>query len=105
MPKRYRVKITRHAEHDIQEIFTYIWHDSPQTASAFVTELERQIISLERFPLRCPIIPETEELGIAYRHLIYGQYRTIFRISGNTVYVLRVIHSARLLDLSILISL
>jgi len=105
MPKRYRVKITRHAEQDIQEIFTYIQHNSPLAASAFVTELERQIISLERFPLRCPVIPEADELGVAYRHLIYGQYRTIFRISGNTVYILRVIHGARLLDLSLLTSL
>ena len=105
MPKKYRVKITRHAEQDIQEIFTYIQHDSPQAASAFVTELERQIISLERFPLRCTIIPEAAELRIAYRHLIYGQYRTVFRISGNTVYILRVLHGARLLDLSILTSL
>jgi len=102
MPKKYRVKITRHAEQDIQEIYSYIRNDNPKAASNFVGELEQQISSLEKFPSRCSVIPEAEELGTAYRHLIYGQYRTIFRISGNTIYILRVIHGARLLNLTIL---
>ena len=105
MPKKYRVKITRHAEEDIEAIYTYIHRDSPPAASAFVAELERQISTLERFPLRCPTIPEATELGVHYRHLVYGEYRTIFRIVGTTVYILRVIHGARLLDLGILRSL
>ena len=102
MPKRYRVKITRRAEEDIEAIYTYIYHDNPKAASAFVVELEHQIYSLERFPLRCPTILEAEELGVPYSHLIYGEYRTIFRISGNKVYILRVIHGSRLLDLTLL---
>jgi toxin ParE1/3/4 len=39
-------------------------------------------------------------LGTRYRHLIYGNYRTVFRVTGKTVYVLRVVHGARLLDTS-----
>jgi plasmid stabilization system protein ParE len=53
-------------------------------------------------PTRCEIIPEAEDVGIEYRHLIFGQYRTIFRIVEKSVIVLRVIHGARLLDLSAL---
>jgi plasmid stabilization system protein ParE len=53
-------------------------------------------------PTRCEIIPEAEEVGIEYRHVIFGQYRTIFRIVEKSVIVLRVIHGARLLDLSAL---
>ncbi len=105
MSKRYRVKITRHAELDVEAIYNYISQDNPKVASVFITELEKQIFSLERFPLRCPVIPEASEFGIPYRHLLYGDYRTIFRVVRNTVYILRVIHGARLLDLSILISL
>lgn len=102
MPKKYRVKITRHAESDIESIFAYIHGKSPQAAIDFISELERQISSVERFPLRCPVIPEASELGIQYRHLLNGEYRTILRIQGSTVYILRVIHGARLLDLSVL---
>ena len=50
------------------------------------------------FPERCPLIPENEILGTRYRHLLYGNYRTVFRIERKTVYLIRVIHGARLLD-------
>lgn len=102
MRRRYRVEITRRAEADIAAIHAYIGRDSDRAASAFVAELERQVVSLERFPLRCPVIAEAAELGVPYRHLVYGDYRTIIRVDGGTVYILRVIHGARLLDLNIL---
>ena len=92
----------RHAEQDIEAIYTSIHHDSPKAALAFVAEFEHQISSLERFPLRCPTIPEALEIGVPYRHLLHGEYRTIFRVTGGTVYILRVIHGARLLDIDIL---
>ena len=63
---------------------------------------KRQIKTLERLPKRCPAIPESTELKREYRHLIYGNYRTIFRITGTSVIILRVIHGAQLLDLAIL---
>jgi len=52
------------------------------------------------FPERCWLIPENEILGTRYRHLLYGNYRSLFRIVRKTVYVLRVVHGARLLDSS-----
>ena len=72
--------------------------DSPEEADQFIRRLEEQIETLETFPERCPLIPENEILGTHYRHLVYGNYRSVFRIARNTVYVLRVIHGARLLD-------
>lgn len=98
MPK-YRVEITRIAESDIREIFEYISRDNKAAAIKWVEEIEKQIETLENFPLRCSIISETQELGEEYRYLTYGNYRTIFRIEGSKVIIMRVIHSARLLDL------
>ena len=68
----------------------------------WISEVERQIKTLERFPKRCPVIPESTELEREYRHLIYGNYRTIFRITGTSVIILRVIHGSQLLDLQVL---
>jgi plasmid stabilization system protein ParE len=99
--KKYRVEITKVAESDIREIFQYIASDNRTTAMNLVREIDRQIDSLERFPLRCPVIPESRELGKEYRHIIYDNYRTIFRIDGAKVIILRVIHGARLLSLEI----
>ena len=72
--------------------------DNPVAAVKWIEEIEHQIDSLETFPERCPIIPETRELGREYRHLIFGNYRTIFRIQGSKVIIMRVIHGARLLN-------
>jgi plasmid stabilization system protein ParE len=100
--KRYHVEITSTAERDIQRNHDYIARDKPRAAADWVREIRRQIRSLALMPMRCEIIPEAEDLGIEYRHIIFGQYRTIFRIVEKRVIILRVIHGARLFDLSLL---
>lgn len=102
MAKRFRVDLTRAAQRDIESIYDYIRRDNPKAAQQWLEELDRQISALEQSPARCPIIPEAPELGREYRHLLYGSYRTIFRIAGSRVLVVRVIHGARLLALTIL---
>lgn len=99
--RKYSVEITEIAELDIKEIFEFISVDNKTAAIKWVEEIERQIDSLEKFPLRCPLIPEVQELGEKYRHLIYGNYRTIFRIEESKAIIMRVIHSARLLDMKV----
>jgi toxin ParE1/3/4 len=83
MHVKFKVEITPAAERDVEEIW-----------------IEEQIDTLEQLPERCPLIPENEQLGTSYRHLLHGAYRTIFRINGKTVYILRIIHGTRLLDSS-----
>lgn len=102
MPTRYAVRFTRRAEQDIEDIWSFIAEDSIDQATKFIRRLERQVGSLERFPERCPLIAENEQMHTRYRHLVYGKYRTIFRLSERTVYIMRVINSARLLDSSVL---
>ena len=98
MPKRYRVEITRSAERDAVSAYEYIERKSPKRAAKWFAEIERQMRALSQLPTRCPIIPEAEEIGAEYRQLIWGNYRTIFRIDGNIVFVVRVIHGAQLLE-------
>jgi toxin ParE1/3/4 len=102
VPRRYRVDVTRTAELDIAAIHAYIARDNPPGAAAWLDSIERGIGSLEQWPRRCSIIPEALELGIEYRHLVNTPYRTIFRIVGFRVIIVRVIHGAQLLDLDIL---
>jgi len=102
MPKKFNVDITATAEDDVTEIWQYIAQDNPDAATAFVLRLEEQIGTLERFPGRCPLVRENELLGTAYRHLVYGNYRTIFKIIESRVIIMRVLHGARLLDMGML---
>lgn len=87
----------------MEQIYDYISADNPDAARRFVDRLETQITTLETMPNRCPIIPEAEELGILYRHLLHEDYRTIFRVKGKTVLICRIIHGARLLDVNSLV--
>jgi plasmid stabilization system protein ParE len=102
MRKKYNVEITSIAEKDIRDHYDYVAQDNPSAAKKLIEALRKQIVSLEQFPFRCPIIPESREIGVNYRHIIYNKYRTIFRIKGKRVIILRVIHGARLLSLEIL---
>lgn len=98
MPARFRVRISATAERDVDEVWRFISQDSLEEATIFLLHLEERVSTLETFPARCPLIPENELIGTQYSHLIDGDYRMIFRIVGRIVYVLRIIHSARLLD-------
>lgn len=98
MPTRFRVSISLAAERDFDDVWVFICQDSLEAAVRFVIQLEERVSTLETFPERCPLIPENHLIGTQYRHLIYGDYRIIFRITRRVVYVVRIIHSARLLD-------
>ena len=102
MRERYRVRITAAAQRDVKSIHDYIAESAPRTADKWIGELDRQIQTLEQFPTRCAVIPEATELGRQYRHLIYGRYRTIFRVEGRVVWIVRVIHAAQLLATEVL---
>lgn len=98
MPEIFKVEITPSAEGDIAAIWDYIAQGNLIQANLFIGALETQIKSLTQYPERCPFVSENNILGTNYRHLIYGSYRTIFRINRRTVVILRVIHGARLLN-------
>lgn len=98
MPTKFRVSLSRAAERDFDDVWEFISQDDREAAVRFVLQLEERVSTLETFPERCPLLPENDLLSTQHRHLIYGDYRIIFRIKGRVVYVVRVLHSARLLD-------
>ena len=100
MPRRYGVRLTCAAQDDLTRIYEYIAEDSPSSAAEWIDTVEDQIATLEQFPLRCAIIPEAADIGRPYRHLIHGNFRTVFRVVGRTVFVVRIIHGAQLLDMT-----
>jgi len=99
MTTKYRVNITKHAQEDLEHIYYYIAADSAANASKFILEIEKKIYTLEGFPYRHPLISENQYFETNYRHLIYKRYRIIYRIVKNVVYILRIIHGAKLYEL------
>ena len=99
MVKKYQVNVSQQAQNDLEHIFDYIADDSINNATNFIVQLEKKIYSLEDFPYRHPLIPENEFFGTDYRHLNYKKHRVIYRVTEKSVFVLRVIHGAKLLNI------
>ncbi len=99
MAKKYKVNISLNAQNDLEHIFFYIAADSINNAKRFILELEKKIYSLDTFPEGFAYIPENIFFGTNYRHIIHKKYRVIYKIDNNSVYILRLIHGAILLDL------
>jgi len=97
--KIFKVNLTRQAQEDLDQVVSYISANNPGNAGKFIGELEEKILSLATFPERAGLIPENQFLGTGYRHLLHERYRVIYRREDDTVFVLRVIHGAKLLEL------
>ena len=92
----YRVEPTDKALVDAGEAYFWINENLEGTAAMRWYEgLMKAFRSLEKTPLRCPLAPESAFFEEEIRQLIYGKYRILFTVEGETVFVLRVRHSAQ----------
>ncbi len=99
MAKKYKINISFNAQKDLEYVFFYIAEDSINNAKKFILDLEEKIYSLETMPERFALLPENIFFGSNYRQIIHKKYRVIYKISNNSVCIMRVVHGAQLLDL------
>jgi toxin ParE1/3/4 len=92
MRKRLWLEWSAHALADRSTIFDYIEADSPRAAIAADDRIREQVETLTRFPRagRAGRIEGTRELVISST-----PYIVAYRIAGNTVRILRVLHGSR----------
>lgn len=95
MTTSYRVEPTDKALADAGEAYFWINEQSEGTALRWYEGLLKAFQSLEKNPLRCPLAPESVFFEEEIRQLIYGKYRILLTVEGETVFVLRVRHSAQ----------
>jgi toxin ParE1/3/4 len=101
LPKKYNVQLTSTAQKDLDSIWDYISQDNPLNAIEFIDNIEKIILNLDIFPERNPIIPECQILQTQeYHHTIYKNYRIVYRFDTENVYVIRVFHGSKLLDIA-----
>ncbi len=92
----FRVAWTREATRDLVDIIAYVAVDSPENARRLLKKLRRRAGSLESAPRRGRIVPELSGFGIrTFRELVSKPYRIIYRVAGDTVYVLAVLDARR----------
>jgi toxin ParE1/3/4 len=91
-----RVIWTEFAIEDLKIIHSYIAKDSNSYANSFIEKLLTRVKQLERFPKSGRIVPEFGLDNI--RELIEGNYRIVYKINSEFVFIVRVQHSAMLLN-------
>ena len=77
-------------------IIDYIAQDSLEYAISFYAQISEKVEILIQFPKMGRIVPEFDDPNI--RELILRNYRLIYRISGENIQILRLIHGSRILD-------
>jgi len=94
---KYAVIVTPESERNIADAFSYIYDRSRTSAGRWIRGLYHAIESLQQFPHRFGIAPDSRFVGEELRHLIYKSHRVIYRIEERhqIVRVLHVRHGAR----------
>ncbi len=87
----YRVEITEPAERDARDTIDWIAQYSREKAVLWYFDFLEAADSLQEFPARCPLAPESAETR-ELRHLLFGKYRMIFLIDDESVFILHVRH-------------
>lgn len=97
----YRVELAARAERDLVSLFVEKKATESKAAARWFNGLEEAVYTLEKYPLRCPVAPESKKSKRALHHLLYGTkphiYRVIYEIDERrkVVYVLTIRHGAR----------
>lgn len=90
-----KLRITPAAAADVEGIILYIAAENPLAALTVLDAIEQRLVQLLSHPFSGPL---REDVGPGIRHLVTGRYLAFYRISGEEVEVLRVLHGSRKVD-------
>jgi plasmid stabilization system protein ParE len=82
---------------DLRAVRDYIGRDSDYYAADLVEQAVLSVERLLRFPKLGRVVPEAQDENI--RELVHQNYRIIYRIAGERIEILTIVHGSR--DLTI----
>ena len=85
----FRVIWSDRAFKDLDQIDTFLCEKSPQASANTILKILDRTRQMENFPLS----GSPESLMPNHRYLVEGNYRIIYRIDGETVFVVRIFDS------------
>ena len=97
----HRIVLHDRARRDIVHSFRWIESQSQsrKSAEAWYAGILEAIRSLGINPERCEVAPESGDLPITLRHLLYGhrqhKHRIIFSVRPNRIHIWTIRHAAR----------
>lgn len=88
-----RVRFTAEVRAELRAIALYIARDNKMRAKSFAHELEEKSYEIADMPRAFPLVPDYERHGIRRRP--YGNYLIFYRIDGEQISILHILHGAR----------
>ena len=83
-----------------EEAARYIARDRPAAAAKWIDGLFDAVSDLKTFPQKGRVVPEVRRTEV--REVLYGQYRVIYRLEENRLFILTVRHQRRHFSESVL---
>jgi toxin ParE1/3/4 len=83
---------TDRADEDLIEIWSYIAIDNISAANRVLDAIEARWDNLARHPYSGVA---RDDIGPGIRHLVSGEYLTLYRISGSAIEIVRILHGRR----------
>lgn len=94
----YRVDLSENAEAELDALYLWVVARAPQQGATWFNGLERAVLSLDQYPKRCPVAPESFDPDRPVRVLSYGRKPHIFRVFftvDDDAHVVNVVHLRR----------
>lgn len=92
-----KVVVSREARNDLININDHIRDElqSPDVARRILSELKKAVISLQDMPERGKPLDSIIAVHTEYRYLVCERYRIFYLSDGDTVEVVRILHTPR----------
>jgi toxin ParE1/3/4 len=90
-----KIVFSQAAQKDLIDTITYVSNDKPKAARHWANEIKKSIRKLSDLPRMGRIVPEFSDESI--REIIKGHYRIVYKTDTNTIAILAVHHSKKLL--------
>lgn len=89
-----KVRFTPSGRRQFLSVIAFLLEENPLAASRFRIKSEKLLRRLSRFPRSGRAIPEFPDLP--HREVLCPPYRIFYRFHGKTVWVVSVLHGARI---------
>jgi addiction module RelE/StbE family toxin len=88
-----QIEFSNHSLDDLSDIKNFIKKDSEYYANEFIDKIFDAVFTLSDFPEIGRIVPEFNMPDV--RELIFKNYRIVYKIKDNLIYIVSVMHGSR----------
>jgi addiction module RelE/StbE family toxin len=85
-----KLLFTQRAEHDLESIYFYFLDVAPYKADDILNEFMSRTEQLLQHPLSGPYDQFLKSWGFYYRCLVVGNYKIIYKVSKEIIYIIQV---------------